>query len=67
MIEPSSVATQAGNRNIASINSRMTTGISATKQVSVRLSSGFISCVNMISPSMFAAGVGVLRAGATAI
>src|SRR3984893_13212 len=52
MIEPTSVASQAGTRNTASMTSRETTGISATRQVSVRLSSGSISCVNMIAPSM---------------
>src|SRR5947207_6007196 len=61
MIEPSSVASQAGTRNTASMTSRETTGISATRQVSVRLSSGSISCVNMIAPSM--RGVWVLCVG----
>src|SRR5438874_10387953 len=61
MIEPSSVASQAGTRNTASMTSRETTGISATRQVSVRLSSESISCVNMIAPSM--RGVWVLCVG----
>ena len=50
MIEPTSTASQAGQRNTASRISSETTGMSATRQVSVRLLSGSISCVNMISP-----------------
>src|SRR5262249_33220424 len=49
MIEPTSVASQAGQRNTASITSSATTGIRATRHVSNRLSSGLISCENMVT------------------
>jgi hypothetical protein len=39
-------------RNTASKTNSETTGTSATRQVSDKLSSGFISCVNMILPSL---------------
>ena len=60
MIDPMSVASQAGRRNTASITRSETTGTSATRQVSVRLSSGSISCVNMMSPSRCGAALRLL-------
>ena len=50
MSEPTSVASHAGMRNTASITSSDTTGMRATRQVSVRLPSGSSTCVNMMAP-----------------
>src|SRR5579872_3505689 len=48
--EPMRVATEAGQRNTASMTSSDTTGISATRHVSVRLLSGSSTWVNMAFP-----------------
>jgi hypothetical protein len=48
--EPAITAIHAGARNTASRTSRKTTGISATRQVKVKLPSGSITCVNMQPP-----------------
>src|ERR1700752_2991702 len=50
MREPMSVASHAGQRNTASMTSSDTTGIAATRQVSVRLLSGSSTWVNMSFP-----------------
>jgi len=62
MAEPISVAIQAGMRNTASMTSSETTGIRATRQVSVRLPSGSSTWVNMVSPRM-AGAIGWSRYG----
>src|ERR1700756_3011961 len=58
MTEPMRVASQAGRRNTASMTSSETTGISATRHVSVRLSSGSSTWVNMSSPPVGGANGG---------